>query len=366
MADILHLEAETTPFTPDFDLAAYDARRYLTRDSTNPVNFARFVPLQCQARGDSRTVEDIRAEQIDLLLKHMNEQFRENLPADVLSSARPELSINLLTVFCSEQYAPASCRFPLLDFMDIHVRDAATGEEIESFFGGNLSSPLRDKSFYLDAPRAHEAGGDVYTLGDFDAAMYKLAFRDVWHGGVLSGYPIVAVAVSERYAYERSSNQLPGLGVEYWPSEQLDEAKSLTGVYFSKLGFTPRVFLPPAMRVPLRVMVMRQDSLEARSPIALAALAGVMGPFQAILRGDLYRSQNMASETYRPDKTAPTCDGVPLFPPYDMAYRNEELGPRQAVATENWLREHDEMIRKTLALAGVDLVGADETVRDSR
>jgi|GEM_PF-5535792 len=357
MTDILRFKIETTSFTPDFDLASYDASRYLTRDSTNPVNFARFVPLQCQARGDNRTTEEIRTEQIDLLLKHMNEQFRQNLPAEVLSNATPELSINLLTVFCWEPHEPTSRRFPLLDFMEIHVRDSATGQEIESFFGGNFSSPLRDKTFYLDVPRVSNEGGDVYALGDFDAAVHELVFRDVWYGGVLTGRPIVAVAVSEKYAYERTSNRLPGLGVEYQPTEQLDGKRSLTDAYFAKLGFTPRTFLSPAMSVPLRVMRMHQDSLEARSPVALAALTSVMGPFQTILRGDLYRSQNTAGETYRPDKTRPIFDGEPLFPPYNLAHRNKELGPRQAVGTQNWLREHDEAIRKTLALAGVNLAG---------
>jgi len=357
MADILRFEIETTPFTPDFDLATYDAGRYLTRDSTNPVNFARFVPLQRHALGDNRTTEEIRAEQIELLLKIMNGQFRENLPAGVLASATPELAINLVTVFCREPCQPACRRFPLLDFMEIHVRDSANGQAIESFFGGNFSSPLRDKTFYLDVPRVADEGGDVYALGDFDAAMYELVFRDVWPGGVLAVRPVVAIAVSERYAYERTSRRLPGLGVEYRPTEPLDGKQSLTDAYYAKLGFRAKTFLAPAMSVPLRVMRMHQDSLEARSPVVLAALVSVMGPFQTILRGDLYRSKNTAGNTYRPDKTGPMLELAPTFPPYDLAYRNKELGPRQALATRTWLRDHDEAIRKTMALAGVKVAG---------
>jgi len=236
------------------------------------------------------------------------------------------------------------------DFLEVEITDRETGRRLEQFFGGNFSSPLRDKTFYLDVPRVSAAGGDVFALGEFDAALHELAFADRWPGGVLEGRPAVAIAISERYEYRRTEHMVPGLGREYRANIPAGAPRSLTDAYFERLGFEARAFLPPAMGVPLRIMHMRDDRIEARSPFVLAALAGVMGPFQVILRGDIYRSRNKASVTYRFEPDAPF-DEPPRFPPYDLAHRNAELGPRQAQRALDWVERHRSAIERTLSAA---------------
>lgn len=224
--------------------------------------------------------------------------------------------------------AGADREFPLLEVLDIHVVDTATGERHQGIVGNNFSSYLRDYDFSVLLPAANADGGPFTLPDDFGILHGKLFQHFLGSTPYRERYtqsPVVCISVSTSRTYRRTGVEHPVLGFEY---EQ--DSFSLTDEYFGKMGLQVRYFMPHGSVAPL-AFYFEGDLLADYSDLQLAGTIATMETFQKIYRPEIYNAHSPAGEVFRP--TLEHDD----FTRTDIAYDREErsrLGLTQGRYTE--------------------------------
>jgi hypothetical protein len=213
--------------------------------------------------------------------------------------------------------------FPIIEVLNVSIRDTATGSVRPGIVGNNFSSYIRDYDFSVTLPN-----GMPEDFGALHGRVFERFLESEAYRSRFAQDPVICISVSTSRTYRRTTNEHPVLGVEYAQPEG-----SLTDLYFGKMGLSVRYFMPPGSVAPL-AFYHRGDLLNDYTPLQLAGTIATMETFQKIYRPEIYNANSAAPAIYRPsldhaDFSVPKVD-------YDRDER-ARLGKEQGAYTEEHL-----------------------------
>jgi len=314
MANDITFSITTTRF--DEDYAPADSSRVTT-------NFANL------ARGEGRQ-QNLRN-----ALAMMDRRLNDLVSTDTADGDRYRVELDIVSVHLQFSDGADDEQFPVIEVLDVHILDTATGERHQGIVGNNFSSYLRDYDFSVVLPAANAGGGGFTVPADFgdlhgkifqhflDSPVYRERFP-------LS--PVICISVSTSRTYHRTGVEHPVLGVEY---EQ--DAYSLTDEYFAKMGLRVRYFMPRGSVAPL-AFYFRGDLTAHYSDLQLAGTIATMETFQKIYRPEVYNAVSAAGEVYRPTLDQP--DFVRTDIDYDREERSQLAVTQGRYAEEHFVKPH--------------------------
>lgn len=241
---------------------------------------------------------------------------------------------------------------PVIEVLDVHIVDQATGERHQGIVGNNFSSYLRDYDFSVVLPTAKEAAGGVFTVpvdfGDLHGALFRgfldsPAYRDRY-----ASSPVICISVSTSRTYHRTGVVHPVLGAEY----AQDGASALTDEYFGKMGLEVRYFMPRGSVAPL-AFYFRGDLLGDYTDLQLIGTIATMETFQKIYRPEIYNAHATAGEVYRPSLDA--ADFAPTEVTYDRDERSRLAVTQGRYAEEHFVTPHRALLERWAAGVGAVL-----------
>lgn len=287
----------TTPFDEDYTPSAD------TRTTTNFANLA---------RGENRR-QNLRN-----TITMIDNRFNDLVRWDNLGGDRYALDLDIVSVDLQLREA-----FPIIEVLNVSIRDRVTGAVTPGIVGNNFSSYIRDYDFSVKLPNGLPDDFGVLHGRVFERFLESDAYRSRFEQD-----PVICISVSTSRTYERTTNEHPVLGVEYAQPEG-----SLTDLYFGKMGLSVRYFMPPGSVAPL-AFYHRGDLLNDYTPLQLAGTIATMETFQKIYRPEIYNANSAAPAVYRPslehsDFSVPKVD-------YDRDER-ARLGKEQGAYTEEHL-----------------------------
>lgn len=234
--------------------------------------------------------------------------------------------------------------FPLLEVLDIHIVDLATGDRRRGIVGNNFSSYVRDYDFSVLLPAL---GGT--TTGDavpddfgvlhgklFDHFLDSEAYRERF-----TAPPVICISVSMSKSYRRTDNRHPILGVEY-----LTDESSLTDEYFARMRLKVRYFMPPGSVAPL-AFYHRGDLLDDYSNLQLIGTISTMETFQKIYRPEVYNANSAAGAVYRPSLTQEDYSRTQIA--YDRVERSQLAITQGRYAEEHFMTPHRDALEQWAA-----------------
>ncbi|MFJ4038367.1 putative oxygenase MesX [Microbacterium sp. NPDC090007] len=224
---------------------------------------------------------------------------------------------------------------PVIEVLEVHVVDTATGERHQGIVGNNFSSYLRDYDFSVVLPAANADGGPFTVPADFGDLHGKLFSHFVDSSAYRERYalpPVICISVSTSRTYRRTGTIHPVLGAEY---EQ--DAFSLTDEYFGKMGLRVRYFMPRGSVAPL-AFYFRGDLLADYTDLQLIGTISTMETFQKIYRPEIYNARTPAGAVYRP--SLEQADFAPTDVTYDRAERSQLAVVQGRYAEEHFVKPH--------------------------
>lgn len=287
----------TTRFDEDYTPSAD------TRTTTNFANLARGENRQQNLRNAIAMIDN---------------RFNDLVRWDNRDGDRYALDLDIVSVDLQLQEA-----FPIIEVLNVSIRDRVTGSVTPGIVGNNFSSYIRDYDFSVTLPNGLSDDFGVLHGRVFERFLESDAYRSRF-----AQDPVICISVSTSRTYERTTNEHPVLGVEYAQPEG-----SLTDLYFGKMGLSVRYFMPPGSVAPL-AFYHRGDLLNDYTPLQLAGTIATMETFQKIYRPEIYNANSAAPAVYRPsleysDFSVPKVD-------YDREER-ARLGKEQGAYTEEHL-----------------------------
>lgn len=287
----------TTRFDEDYTPSAD------TRTTTNFANLA---------RGESRQ-QNLRN-----AIAMINNRFNDLVRWDNPTGDRYAIDLDIVSVDLHLREA-----FPVIEVLNVSIRDLSTGSVTPGIVGNNFSSYIRDYDFSVTLPNGMPDDFGVLHGRVFQRFLESDAYRSRF-----AQDPVICISVSTSRTYERTQNEHPVLGVEYVQPEG-----SLTDLYFGKMGLSVRYFMPPGSVAPL-AFYHRGDLLNDYTPLQLAGTVATMETFQKIYRPEIYNANSAAPAIYRPslehsDFSVPKVD-------YDRDER-ARLGKEQGAYAEEYL-----------------------------
>jgi len=287
----------TTRFDEDYTPSAD------TRTTTNFANLARGENRQQNLRNAIAMIDN---------------RFNDLVRWDNRDGDRYALDLDIVSVDLQLQEA-----FPIIEVLNVSIRDRVTGAVTPGIVGNNFSSYIRDYDFSVTLPNGLPDDFGVLHGRLFERFLESDAYRSRF-----AQDPVICISVSTSRTYERTTNEHPVLGVEYAQPEG-----SLTDLYFGKMGLSVRYFMPPGSVAPL-AFYHRGDLLNDYTPLQLAGTIATMETFQKIYRPEIYNANSAAPAVYRPslehsDFSVPKVD-------YDREER-ARLGKEQGAYTEEHL-----------------------------
>lgn len=266
----------TTRFDEDYSPSSS------SRGTTNFANLARGADRQQNLRDTLAMIENRFND-----LAHWDNPGRDRYAVEI-----DIVSVDLLFTAYGEDAA-----FPLVEMLDVGIRDTLANVRLDGIVGNNFSSYLRDYDFSVVLPE-HQARAPRSSIpSDFGALHGKLFQHFVDSDAYRKRFPqppVICISVSSSKTYRRLENRHPILGVEYRQDES-----SLTDRYFERMGLRVRYFMPPGSVAPL-AFYFRDDLLNDYSSLALIGLISTMEAFQKIYRPEIYNANAAAGRVYRP------------------------------------------------------------------
>lgn len=264
-----------------------------------------------------------RQENLRNALTMMNRRFNDLADWDNPAGDRYALDIDIVSADLQFQTGLEQQAFPLLEVLEIHIRDLQTGTRHPGIVGNSLSSYVRDYDFSVRLPSAH--GAVPADFGELHGKLFRHFLASDAYRSRFAQSPVICISVSTSKTYRRTTNTHPVLGVEYAQPEP-----SLTDEYFAKMGLRVRYFLPRGSVAPL-AFYFRGDLLNDYTNLQLIGTISVMETFQKIYRPEIYNANAAAGDIYRPsldqqDFSRPQVD-------YDREERSQ-LGIAQGAYTE--------------------------------
>lgn len=215
---------------------------------------------------------------------------------DNTDADRYAIELEIISVEMSVS-ANANACFPLIEILKTVVIDSKNSERIEGIVGNNFSSYMRDYDFSIALPRHNEnraAFSMPADFGDLHGKLFKRFVNSVEYRERFGKAPVICLSASCSRSYRRTGNRHPVLGVEY-----SQDARSLTDMYFAKMGLDVRFFMPPGSVAPL-AFYFSGDLLSDYTNIELIGTISTMETFQKIYRPEIYNANSAAGALYQP------------------------------------------------------------------
>lgn len=271
-----------------------------------------------------------RRQNLRNVLAMITARCNELADADNPDRDRYAVELDIVSVELQPGDDAAGPGVPLIEMLDVGIRDRVTGERIPGITGNNFSSYVRDYDFSIVLPR-HNAGatgfGTPDDFGDLHGALFRALVASDAYRERFARPPVVCISVSTSRTYHRLGTRHPVLGVEYAQGDY-----SLTDRYFAKMGLQVRYFMPRGAVAPL-AFYFEGDLLRDHSDLALIGTISTMETFQRIYRPEIYNARTPAGEVYRPSLDNPDHDVTAI------AYDREERS-RLAVTQGAFAEEH--------------------------
>jgi hypothetical protein len=323
--------------TDDFDYGItttrFDEDYAPSETSRITTNFANL------ARGEQRR-ENLRN-----ALTMIDRRFNSLADWDNPTGDRYTVELEIVSVGLAFAAGGEDHSFPLIEILDIQIRDAVTGERTHGIVGNNFSSYVRDYDFSVLLPALKASQPDQPVPDDFGDLHGKLfdhflgsaAYRERF-----TAPPVICISVSTSKTYRRTDNRHPVLGVEY-----RNDDVSLTDEYFEKMGLKARFFMPPGSVAPL-AFYHRGDLLGDYSNLQLAGTISTMETFQKIYRPEIYNANSPAPAVYRPSLELQDYSQTKIS--YDRVERSQLAATQGAYTEEHFMTPHRDALERWAAV----------------
>lgn len=282
-----------------------------TRVTTNFANLA---------RGERRK-DNLRD-----TLRMINNRF--NALADWDNPKGDRYSVELEIVSVDIDIEGNGQSFPSIEILKTNIVDHKTKKRIEGIVGNNFSSYVRDYDFsvlLLEHNKDQNSFSVPSNFGDLHGKIFKSFINSGAYKKSFTKLPVICLSVSENKTYHRTKNHHPILGVEYQANES-----SLTENYFKQMGLQVRYFMPPNSTAPFAFYFFG-DLLNDYTNLELISTISTMETFQKIYRPEIYNSNAVASECFKPSLKQP--DHSLTHIQYDREERSQ-LAIKQGKLTE--------------------------------
>src|SRR5690606_6661047 len=183
------------------------------------------------ARGDDRR------QNLQNAITMINRRFNDLADWDNPTGDRYALDVDIVSAELEYHAAGQPHVFPLLEMLEIHIRDLVTGARHPGILGNSLSSYIRDYDFSVRLPAA--AAAVPADFGDLHGKLFQHFVESEAYRARTPLPPVICISGSSSKPYRRTTNTHPVLGVEYAQPEP-----SLTDAYFAKMGLRVRYFMP--------------------------------------------------------------------------------------------------------------------------
>ncbi len=255
---------------------------YIPSDSTRTTtNFANL------ARGTQRE-ENLRN-----TINMINNRFNTLANWDNPNKERYAVALEIVTV----ELAIDGHTFPSIEILKTAIIDHKTNKRIDGIVGNNFSSYVRDYDFSV-LLLEHNKNQDTFSLpenfGELHGKLFQSFVQSKSYKNHFSKPPVICLSVSDNKTYKRTENHHPILGFEY-----VADTASLTEQYFKKMGLKVRYFMPLHSVAPLAFYFLG-DLLADYTNLELISTISTMETFQKIYRPEIYNSNSVAGENYKP------------------------------------------------------------------
>ena len=249
-----------------------------TRTTTNFANLARGASRQNNLRNT---------------INMINNRFNTLANWDNPNKNRYSVELEIVSVDVDIE----GTTFPSIEILKTHIIDSKTGKRIEGIVGNNFSSYVRDYDFSV-LLREHNKNKDSFSIpndfGELHGKIFKSFVKSKSYEKHFAKPPVICLSVSDNKTYQRTENHHPILGFEYKP-----DTASLTEQYFKKMGLNVRYFMHLHSVAPLAFYFFG-DLLLDYTNIELISTISTMETFQKIYRPEIYNSNSVAGECYKP------------------------------------------------------------------
>ena len=256
--------------------------KYVPSDSSRTTtNFANL------ARGTQRE-ENLRN-----TINMINNRFNTLANWDNPNKERYAVALEIVTV----ELDIDSHTFPSIEILKTYIIDHKTNKRIEGIVGNNFSSYVRDYDFSV-LLLEHNKNKDTFSIpenfGELHGKLFQSFIASKSYKTHFSKPPVICLSVSDNKTYQRTENHHPILGDEYEA-----DSSSLTEQYFKKMGLQVRYFMPLHSVAPLAFYFFG-DLLADYTNLELISTISTMETFQKIYRPEIYNSNSVAGENYKP------------------------------------------------------------------
>ncbi len=289
-----------------------------SKSSRATTNFANL------ARGEQRQENLRRA--IAMIERRFNDLANWDNPA----GDRYALDIDIISADLSFEVQGEPQQFPLLEMLEITIRDEHTGARHPGIVGNNFSSYVRDYDFSVRLPR--ETSGQPADFGDLHGKLFAEFLESDAYRERFAQSPVICISVSTTKTYHRTANVHPVLGVEYAQPEP-----SRTDAYFAKMGLKVRYFMPRGSVAPL-AFYFKGDLLNDYTNLQLIGTISTMETFQKIYRPEIYAANSAAPAVYSPSLEA--SDYSKPLVDYDRVERSQLATLQGAYTDEHLITPH--------------------------
>lgn len=295
-----------------------------TRATTNFANLA---------RGERRQ-ENLRN-----ALSMIDSRFNALASWDNIKGDRYSLKLEIISV--DVDIAGNGQTFPSIEILKIKIYDHKTDKHIEGIVGNNFSSYVRDYDFSVLLPK-HNKNQDKFSIPKDFGVLHGKLFHDFLDSPTykenFSKPPVICLSVSDNKTYQRSYNQHPILGVEYFP-----DGSSLTEQYFKKMGFQVRYFMPSDSVAPLAFYYFG-DLLTDYTNLELIGTISTMETFQKIYRPEIYNANAAAGHLYKPNLNHQDHSLTQII--YDREERSQLAIKQGAFTEENFINPYENTLKQ--------------------
>ncbi len=295
-----------------------------TRTTTNFANLA---------RGESRQ-ENLRN-----TLKMIDNRFNALVSWDNPTADRYSLELEIVSIEIDVEGNGDGQKFPSFEILKTYIRDHKTDTRIEGIVGNNFSSYVRDYDFsvrLLDHNKGKEGFSIPDDFGDLHGRLFQDFISSDTYKNNFNKLPVICLSVSDNKTYYRTDNQHPILGVEYRPNES-----SLTEMYFKKMGFEVRYFMPPNCVAPLAFYFFG-DLLNDYTKLELISTISTMETFQRIYRPEIYNANASAGSEYKPSLKNSDHSLTQIV--YDRAERSQLAMTQGKFAEEHFIKPYQSIL----------------------
>lgn len=253
-----------------------------TRVTTNFANLARGAD---------------RKENLRKTLRMIDNRFNALADWDNQDADRYSVRLEILSVDMEVTPGKADIAFPLIEILKIVVVDRKTGQMIDGIAGNNFSSYVRDYDFSVFLP-AYNKGRSGFNIPDDFGTLHGSLFKQFVNSDIYRAHikkaPVICLSASSSRVYLRTENRHPVLGVEY-----LQDERSLTDLYFAKMGLQVHFFMPRGSVAPL-AFYCGGDLLADYTNLELIGTIATMETFQKIYRPEIYNANAAAGRRFQP------------------------------------------------------------------